>query len=150
MPAVFVHGNPETAAVWSPLLAELEGAGADGPDLICLSPPGFGARLPTGFGATVGERTATLVERGMSEPVAEQVAKGQGEAMGQAALALYASAAQPVMAELGRTWRARRSGRDSCCSPPRIMWSEPSSNDAVPLTGPAPGSRPSMGSATDG
>lgn len=102
MPAVFVHGNPETAAVWSPLLAELEGAGADGPDLICLSPPGFGARLPTGFGATVGERTATLVERGMSEPVAEQVAKGQGEAMGQAALALYASAAQPVMAELGR------------------------------------------------
>jgi hypothetical protein len=23
MPAVFVHGNPETAAVWEPLLTEL-------------------------------------------------------------------------------------------------------------------------------
>jgi hypothetical protein len=24
MPVIFVHGNPETAAVWEPLLAELE------------------------------------------------------------------------------------------------------------------------------
>jgi pimeloyl-ACP methyl ester carboxylesterase len=24
MPAVFVHGNPETPAVWDPLLAELD------------------------------------------------------------------------------------------------------------------------------
>lgn len=185
MPAVFVHGNPETAAVWGPLFAELEGAGTARPSLVCLSPPGFGAPLPAGFGATVGEyrdwltgeltrfaepvdlvghdwggghvlnvvmsrpdlvrswvsdaigifdadyvwhelaqrwqspgageadvaarfgapvdkRVATLVERGMSEAVAEQVAHGQDEAMGRALLALYASAAQPVMAELGR------------------------------------------------
>jgi pimeloyl-ACP methyl ester carboxylesterase len=185
MPAVFVHGNPETAAVWDPLLAELEDAGAARPGLISLSPPGFGAPLPAGFGATVGEyrdwlideltrfaepvdlvghdwggghvlnavmtrpdlvrswvsdsigmfdpdyvwhelaqrwqtpgvgeadvaarfgapvekRVATLVERGMSEAVAAQVAQGQDEAMGRAVLALYASAAQPVMAELGR------------------------------------------------
>jgi pimeloyl-ACP methyl ester carboxylesterase len=185
MSAVFVHGNPETAAVWDPLLAELERDGAPRSGLTCLSPPGFGAPLPPGFGATVGEyrdwlvgelarfddpvdlvghdwggahvlnavmsrpdlvrswasdsigafepdyvwhelaqrwqtpgvgeadlnarfgapvgeRIATLVERGMSEVVAEQVAEGQGETMGRAALALYASAAQPVMAELGR------------------------------------------------
>ncbi|MBE8523495.1 alpha/beta fold hydrolase [Amycolatopsis sp. H6(2020)] len=49
MPAVFVHGNPETAAVWDLLLAELAPARSD---LVCLSPPGFGAPLPTGFGAT--------------------------------------------------------------------------------------------------
>lgn len=185
MPAVFVHGNPETAAVWDLLLAELEAGGAARPDLICLSPPGFGAPLPAGFGATVGEyrdwligeltrfaepvdlvghdwggghvlnvvmsrphlvrswvsdsigifdrhyvwhenaqrwqtpgvgeadvtarftapldeRIAMLVERGMSEAVAAQVARGLDEAMGRAVLALYASAAQPVMADLGR------------------------------------------------
>ncbi|GLY75316.1 alpha/beta fold hydrolase [Actinoallomurus iriomotensis] len=49
MPAIFVHGNPETAAVWDPLLAELEQSRSD---LVCLSPPGFGAPLPAGFGAT--------------------------------------------------------------------------------------------------
>ena len=47
MSVVFVHGNPETAAIWGPLLAAL---GRD--DVVLLSPPGFGAPLPEGFGAT--------------------------------------------------------------------------------------------------
>ena len=47
MPAVFVHGVPETAAIWAPMLAELDLA-----DAITLSPPGFGAPVPDGFGAT--------------------------------------------------------------------------------------------------
>ena len=47
MTAVFVHGNPETTAIWGPLLAVL---GRD--DVVLLSPPGFGAPLPDGFGAT--------------------------------------------------------------------------------------------------
>ena len=47
MTVVFVHGNPETEAIWSPLLAVL---GRD--DVVLLSPPGFGAPLPDGFGAT--------------------------------------------------------------------------------------------------
>jgi pimeloyl-ACP methyl ester carboxylesterase len=185
MPAIFVHGNPETAAVWDPLLAELERAGASRARLVCLSPPGFGAPLPAGFGATVRdyrdwligeltgfgepvdlvghdwggghvmnvamsrpdlvrswvsdvvgifdpgyvwhelarrwqaqgageadvatrfgapveERVAALVERGMSESVADRVALGQDETMSRAVLALYRSAAQPVMADLGR------------------------------------------------
>jgi pimeloyl-ACP methyl ester carboxylesterase len=40
MPAVFVHGNSETTAVWEPLPAKLAAVRSD---LICLSPPGFGA-----------------------------------------------------------------------------------------------------------
>ena len=56
MPAVLVHGNPETAAVWGPLLDEL---GRD--DVVTLSPPGFGAPLPEGFGATADEYLAWLV-----------------------------------------------------------------------------------------
>ena len=47
-PAVFVHGNPETSAVWGPLLARL-----NRDDVVCLSPPGFGAPLPTGFDASM-------------------------------------------------------------------------------------------------
>ena len=48
MSVVFVHGNPETDAVWRPLLAAL-----DRDDVVCLSPPGFGSPLPPDFDATV-------------------------------------------------------------------------------------------------
>ncbi|MCO1656496.1 alpha/beta fold hydrolase [Pseudonocardia humida] len=66
MPAVFVHGNPETAAVWGPLLAEL---GRE--DVVRLSPPGFGAPLPAGFGATVTDYRDWLVDElaAIGEPV---------------------------------------------------------------------------------
>ncbi|MGO9342928.1 MAG: alpha/beta fold hydrolase [Acidimicrobiales bacterium] len=53
--AVFVHGNPETAAIWGPLLAELQH-----PDTVTLSPPGFGSPVPYGFGATAGEYAVWL------------------------------------------------------------------------------------------
>ena len=65
-PAVFVHGNPENPAVWGPLLAEL---GRD--DVVCLSPPGFGAPLTTGFDATVTGYRDWLIARleAFREPV---------------------------------------------------------------------------------
>ena len=44
---VLVHGNPETEAIWGPLVDAL---GRD--DVVLLSPPGFGAPLPGGFPAT--------------------------------------------------------------------------------------------------
>ncbi|OBC01998.1 alpha/beta hydrolase [Mycobacterium sp. 852013-50091_SCH5140682] len=47
MTVVLVHGNPESDALWDPLVAAL---GRD--DVIRLSPPGFGAPLPDGFTAT--------------------------------------------------------------------------------------------------
>ncbi len=47
MTVVLVHGNPETDAVWGPLVAAL---GRE--DVLLLSPPGFGAALPSGFPAT--------------------------------------------------------------------------------------------------
>ena len=47
MPVVLVHGNPETAAIWSDLLPLL-----DRKDIACLSPPGFGAPIPAGFDCT--------------------------------------------------------------------------------------------------
>lgn len=59
MAAVFVHGDPGTAAVWDPLFTELERAGAT--DLVRLSPPGFGAPSPAGFGATVSDYRDWLI-----------------------------------------------------------------------------------------
>jgi pimeloyl-ACP methyl ester carboxylesterase len=66
MTAVFVHGNPETAALWTPLLAELGRS-----DVVRLSPPGFGAPIPAGFGATADEYLAWLAAEleGLGEPV---------------------------------------------------------------------------------
>jgi pimeloyl-ACP methyl ester carboxylesterase len=61
-----VHGSPETAAVWRPLLAEL---GRD--DVVTLSPPGFGAPVPAGFGATFDEYVGWLATEleAIGEPV---------------------------------------------------------------------------------
>lgn len=61
MPKVFVHGNPETPFVWMPLLEELARLGVD--DIVLLSPPGFGAPIPTGFGCTAGEYRDWLIEQ---------------------------------------------------------------------------------------
>ena len=44
MPAVFVHGVPDTARVWQPLLKHLKRK-----DTVCLALPGFGNKRPTGF-----------------------------------------------------------------------------------------------------
>ncbi|BBZ29986.1 alpha/beta hydrolase [Mycolicibacterium madagascariense] len=65
-PLVLVHGNPENAAVWGPLLEVL-----DRTDAIALSPPGFGVPLPRSFPATVDGYHRWLVERleSFGEPV---------------------------------------------------------------------------------
>src|SRR6478735_11483188 len=47
MTVVFVHGNPETSAIWGPLIQAL-----NRDDIVTLSPPGFGAPLPDGFDPT--------------------------------------------------------------------------------------------------
>ena len=180
MTVAFVHGNPETDAIWDALRKHL---GRD--DTVALSPPGFGAPIPADFGCTsdeylkwladevsklpapvdlighdwggghvvrlaierpdlirswttdiagcfdpeyvwhdmaqawqtpnageqaVADMAAAPVEDraqqfealGMSKDVAERVAAGVNETMGKAILALYRSAAQPMMAEFGK------------------------------------------------
>jgi pimeloyl-ACP methyl ester carboxylesterase len=47
MTIALVHGNPETDAIWGPLVDALERE-----DVVRLSPPGFGAPLDGGFPAT--------------------------------------------------------------------------------------------------
>jgi pimeloyl-ACP methyl ester carboxylesterase len=72
MPVVLVHGNPETDAVWGPLVAELTRTGVGpGSAVIRLSPPGWGAPMPDGWGATVEEYRHWLV--GELEAIGEPV-----------------------------------------------------------------------------
>ena len=55
MTTVFVHGVPETSAIWHDLVAAL-----DRPDVVSLSLPGFGTARPPGFGASMDEYAAWL------------------------------------------------------------------------------------------
>lgn len=49
MTIVLVHGNPETSAIWRPLIASLATQGVT--DVVTLSPPGFGAPTEPGWDA---------------------------------------------------------------------------------------------------
>ena len=66
MTVVLVHGNPETDAVWDPLADAL---GRN--DVVRLSPPGFGAPLPSGFPATFLAYRDWLIDElaGIDQPV---------------------------------------------------------------------------------
>jgi len=66
MPAVFVHGNPESAAIWELLTPLL-----NRDDIVLLSPPGFGAPTPPGWNATRVEYLDWLVTQleAIGEPV---------------------------------------------------------------------------------
>jgi pimeloyl-ACP methyl ester carboxylesterase len=183
MTKAFVHGVPETAALWCALIDEL--AARDIDDITLLSPPGFGAPEPPGWQATrtnycawligelealggdvdvvghdwgaghvygvleqrpdllrswaadcggllhpdyvwhelarmwqtpeVGEqvvagmneinleeRAAGLIDLGLPPDIASAIAAEQSEVMTRCILALYRSAAQPAMRELGQ------------------------------------------------
>jgi pimeloyl-ACP methyl ester carboxylesterase len=65
MTIVLVHGNPETDAIWGPLVDALQRD-----DVVRLSPPGFGAPLEAGFPATYLAYRDWLEEalRGFDEP----------------------------------------------------------------------------------
>ena len=56
MPAVFVHGVPETPALWDNLRSHLTRT-----DVVAVQMPGFGCPRPAGFGATKEEYVAWLV-----------------------------------------------------------------------------------------
>ena len=56
MPAVLVHGVPETPTLWDPLRAQLSRT-----DVVTPQLPGFGCPRPDGFGATKEEYVAWLL-----------------------------------------------------------------------------------------
>lgn len=69
MTKVFVHGNPETEYVWEPLVQALAKLGIS--DIHRVSPPGFGAPVPEGFGGTREDHKDWLI--GEIEKIGEPV-----------------------------------------------------------------------------
>ncbi|MZE80616.1 alpha/beta fold hydrolase [Streptomyces xinghaiensis] len=67
MPAVFVHGVPETGALWNGVRAHLR----EGTESVALGLPGFGTARPAGFEATKDAYAAWLAGRlrGFDGPV---------------------------------------------------------------------------------
>ena len=66
MAIVLVHGNPETSAIWNDLIPHLISD-----DVRTISPPGFGAPVPTGFEATMDGYLEWIIEeiRQIDSPV---------------------------------------------------------------------------------
>ena len=94
---VFVHGVPETSAIWDVLVHELYSQGVT--NIVRLSPPGFGAPTPAGWGASVLEyRTWLLGELEQINGPIDVVAHDWGAGMLFAALS-----AKPHVA---RSWAA--------------------------------------------
>lgn len=71
MPVVLVHGNPETDAIWDELRSTLVSGGLDRRSIVALSPPGYGAPVPDGFGATSDDYRDWLI--GELEAIGEPV-----------------------------------------------------------------------------
>jgi pimeloyl-ACP methyl ester carboxylesterase len=94
MPAVFVHGVPETPAVWDALRAQLKRD-----DTIAVQLPGFGCPRPNGFGATKEEYVEWLV--GELEVISKQ---GPIDLVGHDWGAGFALRLVSTRADLVRSW----------------------------------------------
>lgn len=66
MPAVFVHGVPDTSVLWEPVRAQLARD-----DVVALDLPGFSTAVPAGFAATKEAYVDWLIDRveALGEPV---------------------------------------------------------------------------------
>lgn len=86
MTIVFVHGVPETAEVWDPLVAQLlPSSGASDhaadevlPRVVSLALPGFGGALPNGFEPTMERYAAWLADELAALPVVDLVGHDWG------------------------------------------------------------------------
>jgi pimeloyl-ACP methyl ester carboxylesterase len=100
MPAVFVHGVPETPAVWDALRSHLQRD-----DVIALQLPGFGCPRPDGFGATKEEYVDWLV--GELEAIASQ---GPIDLVGHDWGAGFVVRLVSIRADLLRSWACDTAG----------------------------------------
>jgi pimeloyl-ACP methyl ester carboxylesterase len=100
MPAVFVHGVPETPAVWDALRSHLHRD-----DVIALQLPGFGCPRPDGFGATKEEYVDWLV--GELEAIASQ---GPIDLVGHDWGAGFVVRFVSIRADLLRSWACDTAG----------------------------------------
>ena len=94
MPAFFVHGVPDTSALWDGVRANIERD-----DVIAPNLPGFGAPVPDGFGATKEEYVDWVIAE--IEKVGEPV-----DIVGHDWGSLLVQRAVSLRPEFIRTWAA--------------------------------------------
>jgi len=104
MPAVFVHGVPETTQIWDPLVSALSRS-----DVVTLGLPGFGSPRPAGFAATKEDYVAWLTEA-LEELAVEGPIDLVGHDWGGGLVARLVS----LRADLVRSWASDATG---LCSP---------------------------------
>src|SRR5437870_1084606 len=106
MPAVFVHGVPDTQRVWRALITRLRRD-----DVVTLSLPGFGCEIPTGFDCSKEAYCDWLLREldNIDRPI-DLVAHDWG-----AILALRATSLEPTLV---RTWAVAGARTARTSSPP--------------------------------
>lgn len=121
MPAVFVHGVPETATIWDGVISKLSRQ-----DLMTVSLPGFGCDTPDGFGATKDEYLVWLIHE--VEKAAEPV-----DIVGHDWGALLTARLVCVRPDLVRTWAAGGGAIDESYAwhPMARMWQTPGLGEQV-------------------
>lgn len=133
-PKLFVHGVPDSPAVWRPVLAALgeEAAGARVPNL-----PGFAAPAPAGFTATKDEYADWLI----AEAEALHAEGGPIDIVGHDWGALLALRAASLRPELFRSWIVSNAVIDADYRGHQIaqLWNTPIIGEVlVALTWPKP------------
>jgi pimeloyl-ACP methyl ester carboxylesterase len=118
MPAVFVHGVPDTARVWRPLLAKLARK-----DTICLSLPGFGVPRPAGFNPDKDAYAAWLVKE-------LQKIDGPIDLVGHDWGSLLVTRAVSIAPELVRSWCGGGAPLD-----PEYVWHDTAQTWQTPVKG---------------
>jgi pimeloyl-ACP methyl ester carboxylesterase len=101
---VLVHGNPETSAIWGPLITALAARGTS--EVVALSPPGFGAPVPDGFDPTMDAYADWLVD----ELEAIRTAGSEIDLLGHDWGAGHVYGALARRPDLVRTWTADIAG----------------------------------------
>ena len=97
MTIAFVHGNPETDAIWGDLVDELAGRGVA--DMVLLAPPGFGVPIPDGWSATREEYRDWLVDQ-----LVRLAARGPVDVVGHDWGAGHVFGLLEVQPDLVRSW----------------------------------------------
>ena len=119
MPAVFVHGVPDTYRVWTPLLQYIERQ-----DVITLALPGFDGPIPGGFTATKEEYVDWLIAQLELQP-------GPIDLVGHDWGCILAARVASIRPDLIRTWAGGDGpvSRDYVWHPLAKIWQTPGAGE---------------------
>jgi len=131
-PKLFVHGVPDTSAIWTPLITAL---GRLGDDVVAPTLPGFGAPPPPGFKATKDNYTNWMI----GEMETLHAEKGPIDLVGHDWGALFVLRAACLRPDLVRSWTISNAVIDESYPGHRIarLWNIPLLGELMMAVSPA-------------